>query len=109
MVSLKSFDLTDIHAFQTEKNDTPFFIKLYMLVLNHILLLFADDEAVLNTKDLEWCAENLTVPSSSIECTELPEEAQQPSKSLGQSKVKSKPQKVCYLPFILISIFCFRV
>lgn len=33
-----------------------------MLVLNHILLLFADDEAVLTTKDLEWYAENLTVP-----------------------------------------------
>lgn len=84
-------------------------MKLYMPLLKHILLLSADDEDVLDTMDLEWCAENLTVPPSSIECTELPKEAQQASKSLGQSKVTSKPQKVCYLPFVLISFFCFRV
>ena len=71
-----------------------------MLVLNHILLLFADDEAVLTAKDLEWCAENLTVPPSSIEYTELPREAQQPSESPGQNKEKSKAQKVCSSPCI---------
>ena len=66
-----------------------------MLILNHILLLLADDEAVLTTKDLEWCAENLIVPPSSVEDTELPKEAQKPSEPPGQSKVKSKAQKVC--------------
>ena len=95
--------------FKQKRNEIPFLIKFYMLVLNHMLLLFTDDDPVLTTKDLEWCAENLTVPPNSIEYTELPKEAQQPSKSPGQSKKKSKAQKVCSLPFVLISFFCFRV
>ena len=92
-----------------KRNEIPFLIALYTLVLNHTLLLFADDEAVLTNKDLEWCAENLTVPSSSVKCTELSKEAQQPSESPGQSKVKSKAQKVCSALFILISFSCFHV
>ena len=98
-----------MHFKHLKRNDIPLLIGLYTLVLNHTLLLLADDEAVLTTKDLEWCAENLTVPSSSVEYTELPKEAQQPSESPGQSKVKSKPQKVCSLPFIVISFFRFSV
>ena len=98
-----------MHFKHLTRNEIPFLIELYTLVLNHTLLLLADDEAVLTTKDLEWCAENLTVPSSFVEYTELPKEVQQPSESPGQSKVKSKPQKVCFLPFIVISFFCFRV
>ena len=98
-----------MHFKHLNRNDIPLLIELYTLVLNHTLLLFADDEAVLTNKDLEWCAENLTVPSSSVKCTELSKEAQQPSESPGQSKVKSKSQKVCSLPFIVISFFCFRV
>ena len=37
-----------------KRNEIPFLIALYTLVLNHTLLLFADDEAVLTNKDLEW-------------------------------------------------------
>ena len=78
------------------------YIRLYSTIF---YCFFADDETVLTAKDLEWCAENLTVHSSSVEYTE----EQQPRESPGQSKVKSKPQKVCPMPFILISFFCFRV
>ena len=95
--------------FKQKRDEIPFFVKSYMLVLNHILLLFADDEDVLTTKDLQWCAENLTIPSSCVDYDELPKEAQQPRESPGQTKVKSKAQKVCSVPFILISFFCFRV
>ena len=43
-----------MHFKHLKRNDIPLLIGLYTLVLNHTLLLLADDEAVLTTKDLEW-------------------------------------------------------
>lgn len=56
--------------------------------------MIADDEELLNAKDLQWCSKNVPDAQSSVEHTQCPADEQHSLETLRKSKVKSKHSKV---------------
>ena len=58
------------------------------------MLLVAEDEGVLNAKDIEWSSKHMSSEKGAAEESELPADDPQPSVRPTKRKVKSRPQKV---------------
>jgi len=58
------------------------------------VLLVAEDEGVLNAKDIEWSSKHMSSEKGAAEESELPADDPQPSVRPTKGKVKSRPQKV---------------
>ena len=58
------------------------------------MLLLADDEGVLNAKDIEWSSKHMASEQSAVEESALSADDPQPSVRPKKPKVKSRLQKV---------------
>lgn len=79
-----------------------FYITLMALDNNFFMILVADDEGVLNAKDIEWSSKHMSTEQSAVEESQLPADDPQPSERPTKRKVKSRPRKVPSLFRILL-------
>lgn len=67
---------------------------MVVLEYNVYMILFADDEGVLNTKDIEWSSKHMSTELSAVEESQLPADDQQSCEQPTKRKAKSRAQKV---------------
>ena len=67
---------------------------MVVLEYNVFMILFADDEGVLNTKDIEWSSKHMSTELSAMEESQLPADDQQSSERPTKRKAKSRARKV---------------
>ena len=67
---------------------------MVVLEYNFYMILFEDDEGVLNTKDIEWSSKHMSTEQSAMEESQLSADDQQSGERPTKRKVKSRARKV---------------
>ena len=66
--------LSNVESFSSH---SYFYVPMVVLEYNVFMILFADDEGVLNTKDIEWSSKHISTELSAVEESQLPADDQQ--------------------------------